>query len=137
MATSSVFSQNKTGQFMVKDAEYHTYVFCDGVFVDFLSGTARLHAVYHLKDGIWQWEIDQYKGVAISVGIDDGNGNRIGGTGEVFRVSEIDFWVRPIQSFPYLVWHETLIGNKGNVYEGFIYVNWDTGELYAGQTQCN
>ena len=69
MATTRLFSQNKTVQFKVKDAEYHTYVFCDGVQVDFLSGTARLHVVYHLKDGNCQREIDQYKGEATSVGI--------------------------------------------------------------------
>ena len=136
MVTTQLFSQNMTVQSKEKDAVYNAYVFCDGELIDFLSGTARLHVVIHLKDGIWQWEIDQYKGEAISVGFDDGNGNLIGGTGEVFRGSEVDFWGRPIQSFPYLVWHQTLIGNKGNVYEGFIYLNWETWELYSGQTQC-
>ena len=87
MATTQLFSQNKTVQFRVKDAEYHTHVFCEGVHVDFLSGTATLHQVYHLKNGNWQWEIDQYKGEAVSVGFEDENGNLIGGTGEVFRAS--------------------------------------------------
>jgi hypothetical protein len=139
MATTRLFSQNKTEQVMIKDAEYHTYVFCDGVLVDFLQGTARLHMVSHLLDGNWQWEIDQYKGEAISVGIDDGNGNLIGGTGEVFRVSEIDFIIRPTHSFPYLIWHETLIGNQGHVYAGFVYYDWSTSpaKLYPGKTECN
>jgi hypothetical protein len=137
MATTLLFSQNNTVQYKVRDAEYHTYVYCDGVLVDFLSGAARLHVVYHLKDGIWQWEIDQYKGEAVSVGIKDENGNLIGGTGEVFYTTAVLYISRPIKNFPMYMWHERLIGNKGHVYSGFVYFNWDTGELYPGKTECN
>ncbi len=128
-------AQNKTMQVRVMNAEYHTSVFCDGVFVDFLEGTATLHMITHFKDGNWQWEVDQYKGEAVSVGLEDENGNLIGGTGEVFKISEIDYFCFPI--FPFLMWHQRLIGNQGHVYVGFVYFNWDTWELYPGQTQCN
>ena len=82
-------AQSNTVQSKIKDAEYHTHVFCEGQHVDFLEGTATIHVVYHLKDGNWQWEIDQCKGEAVSVGFTDENGNLIGGTGEVFKISEI------------------------------------------------
>ena len=73
-------AQNKTLQVRVMNAEYHTSVYCDGVFVDFLNGTATLHMVYHLKDGNWLWEMDQYKGEATGL------------YGEDFKISEIDFF---------------------------------------------
>jgi hypothetical protein len=126
-------AQNNTVQYKIKDAEYHTHVFCEGVHVDFLEGTATLHLVYHLKDGNWQWEIDQYKGEAVSVGFKDENGILIGGTGEAFKISEIDYLCFP--NYPYLKWHQRLIGNQGHTYVGFVYYNWVTEELYSGQSQ--
>jgi hypothetical protein len=128
-------AQNKTVQLKVKDVEYHTHVFCDGVHTDFLQGTGNLHMVYHLKDGNWQWEIDQWKAEAVSVGFLDENGEKIGGTGEIFKASEIDFFCKP--TYPYIVWHQRLKGDQGHVYVGFIYFNWDTGELFSGRSECH
>lgn len=123
MANTRLFSQNNTLQWKVMDAEYHTAVFCDGVQVDFLTGVARVHVVYHQKDGNFQMSIDQYHGEATGL------------YGEVFQITEIDKWCFP--AFPYLTWHFNLTGNKGNHYIGTLTYNWDTDELIPGKTVCH
>lgn len=135
LGLTQLSAQNKAVQYKVMDAEYHTAAFCGGVQVAFLQGTARLHIVYHedFKSG-W-FEIDQYKGEAVSVGFTDENGNFVPGTGEDFEVKEIDHFSFP--NYPYVMWHYELKGNKGTHYIGFLYFDWDAWVLTPGKVECN
>ena len=105
------------------DAEYHTNVFCDGVLVDFVSGVARLHIIFHGNYESGWWEIDQFKGEAKGL------------YGENFTIKEIDKSNFP--AYPYIAAHYELKGDRGSHYMGFVTFNWDTWELIPGKTECN
>ena len=64
-------------------------VFCDGVMVDMLDLTIPVHHIAKYVKGEWLHCFTQGTGTAVSVGFIDENGNKIGGTGEIFTIKEI------------------------------------------------
>lgn len=125
LAITSAYGQGSgTKSFQYKDVlGYYTPVYCGDQMVDYITGEVMFHVIDHYKDGKWQWEIAQAKGVATGL------------YGEVFKVSEVDkYWI-PV--FGILVWHYNLNGNKGNHYIGTLTYSYITEELTVGKTVCN
>lgn len=105
-------------------AVWETPVYCDGVMVDYVRGTVKVHGVAHYKDG-WIWEIDQAKGEATS----------LKPTAEKFRYKETDriSYVEGEIAFKY-----NLKGNMGSHYIGTITLDLATWEIISiGQTVCH
>jgi len=129
-------AQKKSVQYKDMNYEYVTLVFCDGVPADLVRGVVRVHVVIHYIGAEAKWLIRQLKGEVTSVGFDDANGNFIGGTGEVFKMSVIEKFLLPSKQNGAL-FHYNLNGNMGNHYIGSVFWSWDTWELIPGKTECN
>ena len=99
----------------------------NGVKVDILGqGTVFFHHVSHFVNWVEIWGKCKGFGEAISVGFEDDYGNIIVGTGEVFRVQEID---KCDLTEMLGVCHVNLIGNQGSHYIETFLIDPVTGEL--------
>jgi len=114
-------------------------VFCDGVQVDMLDCTVTVHHKAHFLKGDWLTCFIQTSGTAVSVGFIDENGNKIGGTGEVFEIKEIGKQDNNITGD---VWncvanlHFNARGNKGTHYI-VSYTLYCDGRVEAGKSVCH
>ena len=126
---------NQTGSW----SEYFTVegwtqgTYCNGKQVDFLVGTLTFHHIGHCLKENWLWCKTQcVAGELVSIGFEDENGIKIGGTGEVFTVHEIQKQVNNIQ--PGDIWlsvdvcRYNLLGDKGSHYIGTIIWDWTGSE---------
>ena len=88
--------------------DYWQPVICDGVQIDYLTGSVLQHKVYHYKDGELVKQETHTYGEVISTG------------GEVFKLNEKD---KEFVTEGSVVWHFNLVGNQGSHYIGTMY--WD------------
>ena len=118
----SAQSDNKSYQDW-HEANWGTYVLCDGVYTDYVYSHVKIHVVAHKKDGIWIWAIEQAKGEGDSYYTD-----------EKFRYKEVDktSYVDNILTF-----HFNLKGNMGNHYIGSWTVDLSTGAWTPGKMLCH
>lgn len=79
-----------------------TDVYCDGQWIDFLSGTGYAKLETHFKDGVYQFQINMMKGTGTNV------------KGETFTFSEQDKADHPIQDL--YIFRTHIRGDKGAVY---------------------
>ena len=104
---------------------YWSPVFCDGEFVEVLSGgEIRVHFVKHYKDGLFINRIDQIKGTVTSEQ-----------TGEVFKIREVDKTY--FTDSWNVTWHYNLKGDMGTHYIGTLTYNYWTGAITVGKTVCH
>jgi hypothetical protein len=104
-------------------------VFCDDAYIDGLSGSGHGEVIDHYnKDGVWQWEIMNFKGTVTSVK-----------TGETFTFSEQDKING--KTLP-IVWtaHDNIKGSKGTLYNiSFIFTfdeNWNMTSWKVKNATC-
>jgi hypothetical protein len=115
-------------------------VFCNGQQVDLLTGELEWHHKAHFQNGDWLTCFVQLFGEAVSVGFIDANGNKIGGTGEVFDVQAIgkqDNNIQPDGTWDWVViMHANVQGNMGSHYIGTF--SWDSTWTYISfRAICN
>jgi hypothetical protein len=101
-----------------------TRVYCDGIWVDFISGYMKCHAVEQYKDGVLQRQIVQTHGEAFSWV-----------TGEKFKYKEITKWY-PLENIS--AWRYNLLGEDGSHYTGTIVLDMgQTPWIYTpGECKC-
>ncbi len=114
---------NKSVVTTVEWTDYWQPIYCNGVMIDYLTGTVTVHNIELYKNGI-------------NIG---GNSHVYGevtsnnGTGEVFKLHENDKgdWIQGT-----VTWHFNLKGNMGSHYIGSM--TWDlvTGEITVHKAMC-
>jgi hypothetical protein len=87
---------------------YSTPVYCNNMQVDYVTGTAYAHCVWHYVGGVYVWARVSSHGVAT------------GESGEVFKVQETD---KEIESPLNRYLHVNLIGDRGSHY--ILFITWD------------
>ncbi len=98
-----------------KECPYWTFVFMDGQYIGFLSGSVMVHYVSHFKNGSFITETDQIKGEVTSV------------SGEVFELKEVDKY--NFAEGLNFTWRFNLIGERGTHYIGTLTFNMLTGMI--------
>jgi hypothetical protein len=118
---------------------YPDPVFCDGEQVDVLDLTITSHHIAKYVKGEWLHCFVQSTGTAVSVGFIDENGNKIGGTGEVFTIKEIAKQDNNIITATYWEWvanlHFNAKGNNGTHYIVSCTLYYD-GRVEGGKSVC-
>jgi hypothetical protein len=90
----------KNHSYSVKTEVINSFpLYCNGVMIETLSGSMDAHRIDHFKNGVWEFQIAQYNGEAISK------------AGEIFRLSEVDKQYIPLERVE--TGHGNLIGNNG------------------------
>jgi len=96
---------------------WFTDVYCDGVWIDFLTGSGDAHVVDHYKNGEIQWEMVSFSGTGT-------NSN-----GEKFTFSELDkYWIPKEHAY---TCSTHVKGDKGALYN--LYFRWDDYGFYVVQ----
>jgi hypothetical protein len=112
--------------------DYSTAAFLpNGEWIDILAGPVTIHFEDHYQNGVWIWRDAYYSGYVTSVGYTDANGNKVGGTDEVFKIN--DHWKWDVQSDNYGFGHFNAVGDKGTHYIIFYQVTpeWGIGFVKA------
>lgn len=105
------------------DDHFWSSIYCNGVWVDFISGIITWHIVEHYKDGVIQQLICQGKGEVKSEY-----------TGETFQVSELDKIYSPKSNL--YIWNTFLKGDMGTHYMVSFTCDLEAGTCNVTRSGC-
>lgn len=113
---------NPEGNSFWIEESWGTIVWCDGINVDFIYGTMKVHAVEQYKDGILQRQIVQALGEATSWV-----------TGEEFKYMEVGKWY-PLEEKS--TFHYNFLGKNGSHYMGSYVITSNPWTITPGDCKC-
>jgi hypothetical protein len=105
---------------------------CDGVQVDLLEGELSFHISQFCIPGpngedMVVWAIMKFRGTLTSTS----------GSGEVFKVQEVDKLNRPFSTSDTYIYHGIYKGNQGHSYDVWGHFDFSTGEFLIDKSICH
>lgn len=104
------------------DLGWYTGVYCDGVMIDYITGSGDAHVIDHYKNWVWLWETISFSGTGKSLW-----------TGEAFTFSELDKIYLPKEGATTCTTH--VKGDKCALYNLY-FVFYDDGTTIVKQAIC-